>query len=336
MKKRGFTLIELLGILAIIGLILVIAVPSLTSSIEKSRENKYKNLIKSIILSATNYVETNFDRYPQLEAAGNKVTIELQELVDRGYLKDPIVDPKTKKEIPLTNTVLVTVANDLTLNYEFTGQSNGASNYIKDNIIVWYDSYYRPENNIWVDQSNNGNNGIINGGSFKGAGWQSSSYEDNIQTENNISLGANFTYEICIEDVSRIGQGEINGLISNYSSSGGYVVGLGGTLENPTIQVLAHNALSSKYSVSLTAMPKYISVVVNNGNISIYTDGTLKGTANSSQNLFSVNNRIYIGRLSRNIEMVNARYLSVRIYNRSLTKEEILKNYEVDKLRYGD
>ena len=43
MNRKGFTLIELLAVLVILAVIMTIAIPSVTSSIERSR-NKEKNM----------------------------------------------------------------------------------------------------------------------------------------------------------------------------------------------------------------------------------------------------------------------------------------------------
>ncbi len=59
MNKKGFTLIELLAVLVILAVIMTIAIPSVTSSIERSR-NKEKNMkIKLIESEAELYIDRN-------------------------------------------------------------------------------------------------------------------------------------------------------------------------------------------------------------------------------------------------------------------------------------
>ena len=64
MKKNGFTLIELLAVIIILGIILLIAIPSVTSSINQSRKKSFVDNAKSIINSAVIEVNTgDYDMY---------------------------------------------------------------------------------------------------------------------------------------------------------------------------------------------------------------------------------------------------------------------------------
>ncbi len=57
-KKKGFTLIELLAVIIILGVLLIIAVPSVTSYIANSRKNAYIDTAKEIAGSARNLVNS--------------------------------------------------------------------------------------------------------------------------------------------------------------------------------------------------------------------------------------------------------------------------------------
>ena len=49
MKRKGFTLIELLAVIIILGILMLIAIPSVTSYINNSRKNTYVSSIQEII-----------------------------------------------------------------------------------------------------------------------------------------------------------------------------------------------------------------------------------------------------------------------------------------------
>ena len=55
-KKRGFTLIELLAVIIILGILMIIAIPSVTSYISDSRKNAYIDTAKEIVSGARNLV----------------------------------------------------------------------------------------------------------------------------------------------------------------------------------------------------------------------------------------------------------------------------------------
>ena len=64
MKNKGFTLIELLAVIIILGILMIIAIPSVTSYISNSRKNAYVTSIKQIAASARNMVnQGNYSMY---------------------------------------------------------------------------------------------------------------------------------------------------------------------------------------------------------------------------------------------------------------------------------
>lgn len=63
-NNKGFTLIELLAVIIILGILLIIAIPSVTSYISDSRKSSYINTAKEIIGGARNLVnEGKFEMY---------------------------------------------------------------------------------------------------------------------------------------------------------------------------------------------------------------------------------------------------------------------------------
>ena len=56
MKNKGFTLIELLAVIIILGILMIIAIPSVTKYINDSRKSAYIDTAKQIISGARNLV----------------------------------------------------------------------------------------------------------------------------------------------------------------------------------------------------------------------------------------------------------------------------------------
>ena len=56
MNKKGFTLIELLAVIIILGILMIIAIPSVTKYINDSRKNSYIDTAKELISGARNLV----------------------------------------------------------------------------------------------------------------------------------------------------------------------------------------------------------------------------------------------------------------------------------------
>ncbi len=54
--KNGFTLIELLAVIIILGILMIIAIPSVTKYISDSRKSSYVDTAKEIISGARNKV----------------------------------------------------------------------------------------------------------------------------------------------------------------------------------------------------------------------------------------------------------------------------------------
>ena len=57
MNKKGFTLIELLAVIVVLGVVLLLAMPSILDSINASRDSSYKILIGNIKTAAETYYQ---------------------------------------------------------------------------------------------------------------------------------------------------------------------------------------------------------------------------------------------------------------------------------------
>lgn len=91
-NKKGFTLIELLVVIVILIVIMSIAIPSVTSSIERSKAKQKDQVIKLVESSAELYYDSHKN------SGVTKITIP--DLIKDGYLtpaeaKDPFYEKRT-------------------------------------------------------------------------------------------------------------------------------------------------------------------------------------------------------------------------------------------------
>lgn len=100
--KRGFTLVELLGVIVILGIIAVIAFPSIINQITDARNNIEENTNTLIFDAAESY----FEDYANLDStsSGKYYCVTLETLVDEGLLNEPIKNAQTGKKYDVTKT----------------------------------------------------------------------------------------------------------------------------------------------------------------------------------------------------------------------------------------
>ena len=91
MNKKGFTLIELLAVLVIIGILLGIAVSSVSIYMGRGKKEYYKAVESSLKASGQEYVSDYRSLLPR--EIGNTTVITVEELVKNNYI-DEIVDEK--------------------------------------------------------------------------------------------------------------------------------------------------------------------------------------------------------------------------------------------------
>ena len=109
--KKGFTLVELLAILAILGAIVLVSVPSIVATNKRSEENNYNQYTASIENAAQIYVETHPDRFATLKSTNNQTeTINTEDLVASGVIQGTLKNPRTNIQL-INEASSVTVKN---------------------------------------------------------------------------------------------------------------------------------------------------------------------------------------------------------------------------------
>ena len=215
--------------------------------------------------------------------------------------------------------------------------------YISDGLILHYDGInntgvgHKDTAETWRDLSGHGNDGIKTGGVWIGDAWKSTTDNEKVETAAAVALGADFTYEVYIKDLTRLGVTTYNALITNYPvSGGGYWLGLSGTTSAVKIRYFVNvNYGAEVVDITIPTVPNNITMTAENKTVRIYTDGTLIYTAVNKQDLLVGNNKVRVGYSASAAQVANASYNSVRVYNRALTDGEIKTNYYTDKQRFG-
>ena len=91
MKKinnKGFTLIEVLAVLVILSIIMAIAIPSISSSMERSKEKQNESKKKMLASYAEIYVSDNKNAIHKTIGEAGKCYIAISTLKNNGYLSD--------------------------------------------------------------------------------------------------------------------------------------------------------------------------------------------------------------------------------------------------------
>lgn len=105
MKDKGFTLAELLGVIVILGLISMIAVPAVNQSIKRYKAELLEVQINNIITSAKNWGVDHLLELPDSE--GQTYTITIKMLQQEGYIGKDIKNPSSKK--PISDDTVITI-----------------------------------------------------------------------------------------------------------------------------------------------------------------------------------------------------------------------------------
>ncbi len=120
LRHKGFTLIELLVVMAIIATLLSIVAPRYFSSLGKAKEAVLRQDL-GIMRNAIDQFYSDFGKYP----------LDLQELVDKGYMRTVPVDPFTESketwiEVPPKN---LTEAGVYDVHSGYTGRASDGTFY---------------------------------------------------------------------------------------------------------------------------------------------------------------------------------------------------------------
>ena len=228
------------------------------------------------------------------------------------------------------------------------------SSYVQDGLVCWYDGIYNTVSGhdknatVWQDLTGNNNNGTLkNINNTDDSGWTSNSLildgiDDWVQMTQIPASEDGITVEI-VAKVLDVSEGSQENYICNYESGGiGINQNLGKIRESAYIEKYVgfydekNIKISQIYSMSTGVDKKnetMYSSINNNKQISIF-GGQYSEPQNNTVFVIGTNPNGNQSDLPTGEKMPNIEVYSIRIYNRSLTADEISKNYEEDKRRF--
>ena len=225
---------------------------------------------------------------------------------------------------------------------------------VKDGLVLDLDAAkkdsYPGSGTTWSDISGNQNNGTLTNGptfnSDNGGSIVFDGVDDRVFINTSINTGQNFTVSVWMY-ATLLGttRRALVGNSYNYSTSNGWFFSTSGASTNNTFffsvgadlayRVAAANTLSLNQWYYLTAVCQN-----GGGSINLYSNGNIITTYAAS--LQTTNTVIYttaelnIGaRISTFLDPYSGNISLVQIYNKALTAQEILQNYNALKGRYG-
>ena len=121
--KKGFTLAELLGVIVILGALMLVIIPLVSTAIKGGNEELYNSQIESIKLSLESWMSDN-----QKPNEGEYITLSLSQLKEAGLVELDITNPKTKELFP-NDMILKIINNNGTIEYEVNENGSNTNDY---------------------------------------------------------------------------------------------------------------------------------------------------------------------------------------------------------------
>lgn len=330
-NKKAFTLIEVIGVIAILGLILIVAVPSMTKTLKRNEQKKYDNYINNLKLVSENYLVDQLQK-KNITFKDDVTYFSLGDIIDAGYIKEIITNPNNDKKISRDTRIKVIRDIDNTYLYEIQEYYNNVSDYDNKDLIIHYDSIKytlnKFENNTnevdydfgtsatWTEDGM-----LFEQKGISGINLKNSYSTDSITVSFNIksledlgTCGACYTYPVFLYDnnnaiTSRFG--------FRYNVYLFYGSGNNTVLESKTLET------NKNYTITFVQDGLTTRKVYVNGDIVASKTGL--SLENISYNQIQISPGLY-----------NLKLNNVLLYNRALTDTEIKTLYNLDKDRFGE
>lgn len=112
--KKGFTLIEVLAVVTIIGLIFILIIPKITTSLKNKKSDVDATTNNLIITAAKNYIADNKTKFDKVD--NNTYCLPLTTLIKKDYLDSPVKN--VTDDLDITNSKSVKIIYNKGFKYE--------------------------------------------------------------------------------------------------------------------------------------------------------------------------------------------------------------------------
>ncbi len=133
--KKGFTLIEILAVVTIIGLIFILVIPKIATSLKNKKTDVDTTTNNLIITAAKNYVNDNHDKFDKID--NNTYCLPLTTLTKKDYLDSPVKN--VTDDLDITNSKSVKITYNKGFKYEVVDK--------KECEVVYNEGYVDIEGN---------------------------------------------------------------------------------------------------------------------------------------------------------------------------------------------
>lgn len=330
-NKKAFTLIEVIGIIVILGLILIIAVPSMTKTLKRNEQKKYDNYINNLKLVSDHYLVDQLQK-KNITFKDDVTYFSLGDIIDAGYIKDIITNPNNNKKISRDTRIKVTKNLDSTYSYEIQEYYNNVSDYDKEDLIIHYDSVKYTGLNKFENNTNEVDYDFNTSATWTENGMLFEKNSISSISLNNSYSTDNITVSFNIKSLEELGTcNDCYTYPINIYNNSNSVAKIGFRKDLYLFYYSGNNSVL--YSGTLEMNKNYTITFVQDGLTTrkIYINGVFIDSK-TNLNLETISyNKINISPLLYNLELNN-----ILVYNRALTESEIKNLYSLDKDRFGE
>lgn len=330
-RNKGFTLIEMIGIITVLAIILLVALPSMTKTLKRNEQKKYDNYITNLKLLSENYLVEQLQK-ENIRFKEDIAYFTLGDMIDAGYVTEVITNPNNDKKISRDTRIKVTRNIDDTYSYDVQEYYNTLSDYDKTGLVIHYDAVEYTGLNKFKNNANESDYNFGEGATWTEDGVLFEKKSNETVTLNNSYTTNNITVSFNLKSLDDLGDcGDCYTYPISLFNGATRTALFGFRKEVYLFYDSGDNTVLSSYS--LDKNKNYTITFVQEGLTTrrVYVNGD-EVSVNSGLELDTIlYNKILISPLLYDLKINN-----ILVYNRALSKDEVEKLYKLDSERFGE